>query len=131
MSGLIKLVGIGIVGGTLALTIRRERQEMAMMIALATSAVIIAAVIADMGGIIDRVRAIADECGVDAKYFAICVKAVGIAYIAQFAAEILRDCGEGAIASKIEAAGKISILALAMPVIGALIDMCLKVVNAV
>jgi len=35
---------------------------------------------------------------------------VGIAYIAEFGAEVCRDAGEGAIASKVELAGKLLLL---------------------
>ena len=51
--------------------------------------------------------------------------------MSQFAAEILRDGGESAIASKVEAAGKISILLLTMPVIMSFLRICLKVVNGI
>ena len=51
--------------------------------------------------------------------------------MSQLGAEILRDAGEGAIASKVEAAGKISILLLTMPVITSFLRLCLKAVNSI
>ncbi|MGQ0512778.1 SpoIIIAC/SpoIIIAD family protein, partial [Bacillus sp. D-CC] len=42
---------------------------------------------------------------------------IGIAYIAEFGAQITKDAGQGAIASKIELAGKILILVMAIPII--------------
>ena len=131
MTELIRIVGIGLCGGMLSLMLRRERPEYAAACALMTSAVILMSVTVNIGGAIGELRQLIESCGVDINYFVICIKAAGIAYLAQFAAEILRDSGEGAIASKIEAAGKISILVLTLPVMRSLIEMCIKVVNTI
>ena len=101
------------------------------MTALGTSVLILISVTEKIGGIINDLRIMIENCGVDIKYFVIAIKAVGIAFIAQFAAEILRDCGEGAIASKVEAAGKIFILSLAMPVMTSFLELCVRVVNGI
>ena len=45
MSGIIRIAGIGLGGGMLALLLRRERPELAAMTALAASAVILASII--------------------------------------------------------------------------------------
>lgn len=129
MKELISIVGIGFIGGFLALTLRRERPEQAAAAALVTSVVILCRVTALAGGIVSELREITEGCGVDIRYFATAVKAAGMAYTAQFAAEILRDGGEGATASKVEAAGKICILALAMPVMTSFIGLCARAVN--
>ena len=131
MTDLIRTIGIGFAGGMLTLVLRRERPEYAAVCALITSAVILAGVIAQVGTAVDDIGRLVNDCGVDINYFIICIKAAGIAYLAQFAAEILRDSGEGAIASKIETAGKITILMLTLPVMRSLIELCVKVVNSI
>lgn len=131
MSELVKIIGTGFIGGMLALTVRKQRPEFAVMIALITSALILGSVAESVGGIIEELRRVTEECGVDIKYFEIIIKVVGVAYLAQFAAEILRDSGENAVASKVEAAGKICILTLVLPVMTSFLEMCIKVVNSV
>ncbi len=131
MNELIRIAGIGFMGGMLALTVRREKPEFAVMVSLVTSVIILAELMESAGGIVSELRELTEECGVDIKYFAIAVKAAGMAYVAQFAAEILRDSGEGAVASKVEAAGKICILALTMPVMTSFLRLCVKVVNGI
>lgn len=49
-------------------------------------------------------------------------KAIACAYISQFAAEICRDSGESAIASKIESAAKIIIGSMSLPVMISLFE---------
>jgi stage III sporulation protein AD len=55
-------------------------------------------------------------------YLETILKIIGIAYIAEFGAQISKDAGQGAIASKIELGGKILILAMAIPILTALIE---------
>lgn len=129
MSELIKITAVGLTGGLLALTIRSQKPELALLISLVTSVIIAGQVIAGVGQVVSEIADIITECGMDIKYFTVCIKAVGLAYISQFAAEILRDGGEGAIASKVEAAGKVAILMLTMPVILSFLRLCIKVVN--
>lgn len=131
MNDIIRIIGIGFTGGMLALTVRKQKPEMAVMISLVTSVIILGYVVHAIGAVTDELRSLIDECGVDIKYFTVSIKAVGIAYIVQCAAEILRDSGEGAIASKVEAAGKLCILALAMPVMTSFLRLCVRVVNGI
>lgn len=131
MNELVKIIGTGFIGGMLALTVRKQKPEFAVLIALITSALILGSIVESVGGIIESLRRVAEECGVDIKYFEIIIKVVGVAYLAQFAAEILRDSGENAVASKIEAAGKICILTLVLPVMTSFLELCVKVVNSV
>lgn len=131
MSDLIKIIGVGLMGGMCALMLRHKKPEFAVVVSLASSIIICGQLVTGISGVIDEIGAIIDECGVDIKYFAICIKATGMAYIAQFASEILHDSGESAIASKVEAAGKISILLLTMPVMTSFLRLCVKVVNGI
>lgn len=131
MTELVRICGVGIIGGMLAIMLRRERYESALVVTLVTSVIIGGQVVLGVGELLSEINKIIAECGVDIKYFSLCVKAVGLAYVSQLGAEILRDAGEGAIASKVEAAGKISILLLTMPVITSFLRLCLKAVNSI
>ena len=55
-------------------------------------------------------------------YLTILLKIAGITYIAEFASGICRDAGYGAIGSQIEIFGKLSILAVSMPIVLALLE---------
>lgn len=131
MKELIKIVGIGLTGGMLSLTLKRQRPEFAVLTALAASAVILAEIMGGVKDIITELERLVNNMGVDIKYLAVCIKAAGVAYISGFAAELLRDCGEGAVAAKVEVAGKIAVLVMAIPILEGLMDMCIKAVNAI
>ena len=48
---------------------------------------------------------------------------IGVAYLAQFASDLCRDAGEGAVAGKVELAGRVLILALCLPVFAAILEL--------
>lgn len=131
MNDIVKVAGIGFMGGILALMVKKDKPEFAIIVSLACAIMISFDVIAGVRGVIDEINNIISRCGMDIKYISVSVKAIGIAYVSQFAAEILRDGGEGAIASKVEMAGKVSILIITVPLLGAFLDMCTKVVQGV
>lgn len=131
MTELVRIIGTAFMGGMLSLAIKKQMPEMAIATALVTSIAVLWETISGMAAVIGELKALIDECGVDIQYFTTAIKAVGMAYISQFAAEILRDSGENAIASKVEAAGKTAILVLAMPVMTSFLRLCVRVVNGI
>lgn len=129
MSDIVKIVGIGLVGGILAMTVRQYRREFGVLTGLATVVVIFIYAADMLGGIISGMERLINETGVEVKYFTSVVKVVGIAYITQFGAEILRDSGENAVALKLELAGKIFIMSLTLPIISDFLHACIEAVN--
>ena len=75
----------------------------------------------------DLLNSYAQKVNIDLVYFSTLLKIIGIAYIAEFGAEVCRDAGEGAIASKVELAGKVIIIILAVPIITSLLDLIISV----
>jgi len=71
---------------------------------------------------------LASSAGINMVYMGTILKIIGIAYIAEFGAQICRDAGEGTIASKIELAAKILIMVLAVPIVVAVLTMLIKLV---
>ncbi len=72
--------------------------------------------------IISMIESLASSANVNSMYIKTILKIIGIAYIAEFSAQISKDAGLGSMASKVELAGKILILALAVPILTALVE---------
>ncbi|AFQ19086.1 stage III sporulation protein AD [Bacillus thuringiensis HD-789] len=72
--------------------------------------------------ILQMIERVASEAKVSNVYVETLLKIIGIAYIAEFGAQITKDAGQGAIASKIELAGKILILVMAIPILTVVIE---------
>ncbi len=78
--------------------------------------------------IVSMVEKLAADAKINIVYVETILKIIGIAYIAEFAAQITKDAGQGAIASKIELGGKVLILAMAVPILTVLIETIIKLV---
>ena len=78
--------------------------------------------------IIRMLERIAINANVNMIYVETILKIIGIAYIAEFGAQITKDAGQGSIASKIELAGKILILAMAIPILTVIIETIINLI---
>ncbi len=125
------LAALGIIGALLAIMLKNTRPELALLVSLATCILILLYAIKGLGNVFDQLTYIIEKSGINEKYFEIAVKACIIAYITQFASELCKDAGEGAIAVKLEMAGKISIVILAMPVISGFINIISELLDKV
>ena len=98
----------------------------AFLIAAATGVVIFMMLIGKIGTVIEVLKRLAENSGMESIYLKTVLKIIGIAYIAEFGAQIVRDAGQESIASKIELAGKVLILVLAIPIISIIIETVMK-----
>ncbi len=128
---IFKIIGIGLMGGILSMTVRQYRKEYAVLVGLVTVTVILFLTLDTLGDAIEKVRFITESSGVDTRYFTSVMKVVGVAYVTQYGAEILRDGGESAVALKVELAGKVFILGLTMPIITEFLEVCINALSAV
>lgn len=92
------------------------------MIVLFVGIVIFLFLIDKIYEIIRLLERVALEANLNMIYIETILKIIGIAYIAEFGAQITKDAGQGAIASKIEMAGKILIMIMAIPILSAIIE---------
>jgi stage III sporulation protein AD len=67
-------------------------------------------------------RRIRELVQINPVYLTTLLKMTGVTYIAEFSAGICKDAGYGALAGQIEIFGKLSILALSMPIVLALLE---------
>ena len=124
-----KVVGIGLAAVFFSVLLKGWRPEIAIQISLAASAVIFILLAPYLKGVVEMLSNISEQTGVNTKYINVVLRVIGIAYVAQFGAELCRDAGESAVASKIEFAGKIIIMTLSMPIMYKLLDVVNKIIQ--
>jgi stage III sporulation protein AD len=125
---IIQIVGFGLVAAFLALVLKEQKANFAFLITLMVGAGIFIFLIDKIGQILDMLQRIAINANVNLVYVETLLKIIGIAYIAEFGAQITRDAGQGAIASKIELGGKILILVMAIPILTVIIETVLTLI---
>lgn len=119
---IVQIVGLALVATVLVVVLRQLRPEAALLLSVAAGVVLFLLVVDKVAAVVGAMRELAGRAGVNAIYLGLILKIVGIAYVAEFGAQVCRDAGEGALAAKVELAGKILVLVLAVPVLVAVLD---------
>ncbi|GAF22658.1 stage III sporulation protein AD [Bacillus sp. JCM 19047] len=122
---IIQIVGLGLIATFLALIVKEQKPVFAFLLTLFVGSLIFLFLLDEIASVIQLINDLAVQANIHTVYLQTILKIIGIAYIAEFGAQISRDAGQAAIASKIELAGKIFILVLAIPIIKAVIEMIL------
>lgn len=123
---ILQVVALGLVVAVFAVLLRRDRPELALVLALGFGVIIFILVLGKLGAIITVFQDVTQRAQVDELYLVTLLKILGIAYIAEFGAQVCRDSGEGTVASKIELAGKVLILIMALPIFAAILEVIVR-----
>lgn len=119
----------GLVTTIIVVTVKQQRPDIALLISLAGGTVILIFVVSSLSVVIETISNLFNKSNMDSVYITTILKVIGIAYLADFGAQLCKDAGESAIAAKIELGGKILILLLAIPILTALMELILKMLT--
>lgn len=118
----VQVAVIGVIGALLALQIKGEKAEYGIYMCIAAGIFLFACIIDRLEFFVRTVEQIGSYIDLDAGYLATMLKMIGITYIAEFSSGICRDAGYQTIAVQIEIFGRLTILAMGMPVLLALLE---------
>lgn len=124
---IVKIVAFVFIALSIVVIIRHENDALAIQISTVVGILIFLFMITKITAILQLLQQLALKANIDYVYLNIIFKILGIAYLASFASEICKDAGEGTLASKVEFAGKILILALSIPILMAVLQSILKI----
>lgn len=124
---IIKIVAFAFISLFLILIFKGRRDDLAVQISIAAGAIIFLFLASKITAILQFMQQLASKTNIDFIYLTTVFKILGIAYLATFCSEICKDAGENSLASKVEFAGKILILGLAIPILMAVLQSILKI----
>jgi len=119
---IIQIVGLALIATFLIVLIKDISPKFAFLITIFTGIMIFLYLVDKISAIINILEKLAVEADINMVYLETILKIIGIAYIAEFGAQITKDAGQNSISAKIELAGKILIMVMAIPIIGAIIE---------
>lgn len=120
---LIQVVALTVLAAMLALVLKNQRPELALQMGIAAGALVLLLVADQLVGVIGEIEKIGRQFGLEGEQFLVVLKVIGMAYLAEFGVQICKDAGEGALAGKVELAGKVMIIAVSIPVVSSLLEM--------
>lgn len=122
-----KILIVGLLATIIATLLKNEKPEIAIQFSLACGIIIFIFMLSKLTAVMEAMQLLALKINIDVVYLNTILKIIGIAYLASFGVEICNDAGQSSIGSKIEFAGKILIIALAIPILMAVMDMITKI----
>lgn len=129
MTFFVKALGIGLITVSAALIVKPNRPEMSFLISLSGSVIVFFISVGEIESYLSSFLGLLNDAGFSSGYFSVALKAVGIGYITEFAADTAADGGQTALSSKISLAGRTLLFIVALPVIKDLLSLAVRLVE--
>lgn len=107
----------------MAAIVKNFKPELSIYVVLATVMVIFLMALDKLTSVFQFLSTVYEEMTYGKHFFPIIIKVLVVAYLADFTSQLCKDAGEGAIAGKVELAGKIAIFYLSMPILTAILEL--------
>ncbi len=130
MVNLAAASGAAIAAAVLAVVLRRYHAEYGLLISLGAGAVLLLVLLQALPQVFSQFQSLLQAAALPAETGSTLLKALGACWLAQFAADACRDAGEGALASKVELAGKTAVLLLILPLFAEVANLALNLASA-
>ena len=105
--------------------LRKTAPEQALLLIIAVLAVALARCLALAAPVLEEVRALFGRAGIDTMHVSVLLRTTAAALVTRLCADLCKDGGSQALASAVEIAGAVAALAIAMPLLKAVIELLL------
>ncbi|ENH97439.1 stage III sporulation protein AD [Gracilibacillus halophilus YIM-C55.5] len=119
---IFEVVSMGMVASVLYLIIKDKQPAIAYFIVILTVISLFLYVIQYVREVLHLITYLGDMANIHSVYIKTILQIIGISYVAEIGANIVRDAGLESVALKIELVGKVFILILAVPIFRSLVE---------
>lgn len=120
---------IGVTASVLSLMLKKDRPEFSLIIAMTAGVIIVFLILPAAQNAASLIMTISEIAGIGGEYITVIIKSCAVAMITGVCASTCRDAGNSSLAMKLEIAGRVAIIILAMPVINTLFNVILSVIK--
>jgi stage III sporulation protein AD len=121
-----QIVVFALIAAFMAVILREHKPIFSMMIATVAGVAIFLRLVHYLDMVLQVLTDMTLQANISLIYLSILLKIIGIAYIAEFGAQVCRDAGEKTIGGNVEFAGKLLILVMALPLLTAVLETILR-----
>ncbi|HEY8498366.1 MAG TPA: SpoIIIAC/SpoIIIAD family protein [Limnochordales bacterium] len=126
-----RVAGVALVVAVWLSLLRGRAPELALALLTAFSALALGSALGPLQEVVQLFGRLDRAAGGSGAYLGVVLRAMAIAYVAAFGAQICRDAGQHALGMTVELVGKVAILVTAIPVFVALLDALWRLLPAV
>lgn len=130
MSGvLVTAVGVLLCAAVLATVLRTQRPELALGLSIAAGTLTVGLLLKELLPLLTSLRRMAALGGLSDSALSVVLRAAGVCFVTQWAADTCRDAGLAALASKAELTGRVLLLLLTVPLFQQVLTLITEVVG--
>lgn len=126
---IVALSIIAVIATFLSLVLKKYNPEYSLVISIVASIFILISILMKVTPAIDLIKDLIARSNIPSKYLMILFKAIGICFLTQFSSDACKDAGESALSAKVELAGKIAIILIALPMFEEVMQIVLKLAS--
>lgn len=125
---IVQIIGIGLTATILATLLRQQMPSFATLVSLFAGVIILLLLVRSIAGAMQAFQQLTAVAKMNQAFLQTLIRILGIAYVVEFAADVARDAGETALGGRIELAGKIGIVLLALPIFKDVLDVIVHMI---
>lgn len=126
---IVSVCALSVAAVIIALTLKPKNAEIAVMLGLCVSIVILFALFSNIAQITDKISEITAASGISTGYIAILLKVIGICLVTEFTANVCRDSGSSSLAGTVTLTGKILVTIAALPLYSDILNVILELIK--
>lgn len=126
---IVIIASAALIAAVLSMVLKQYKPEYSLFISIAAGVLIFLSVIAVIEPIVSFIGELTERAGLEGVYGEVLIKSLAVCYITQLACDCCKDAGENAIAGKLQIAGKIAVLLIALPMLKSLTEIVAGLIN--
>ena len=112
----LRLIGFCLLAGAMVMVLRQMHAQTAALLSIAFGVLVLGAALPMIADYVKRVQEFLSALNLDAQYFKIMLKTMGIVLVTQLSVQALEDMDASSIARRAEFCGRLALLGVAVPV---------------
>lgn len=120
---------LAVVTVIIILTLRSRNSEIALMLGISCSIIILLSMLSQVSLIINTLNSIIAASNININYIVILLKVIGICLITEFAVNTCKDAGSQSLAGNVALAGKIMVTITALPLYSDILNTVLSLMS--
>ena len=119
----IQLIGFCLLAAVMVMLLRQMSPQIAALLSVAFGAMVVTLILPSIRAYVGTIRDFLASLSLEAEYYRVMLKAMGIVLVTQLASQICRELDAPSIAQKAELCGRVALLGVALPVFVSLTQM--------
>ncbi|MBR1778997.1 MAG: stage III sporulation protein AD [Clostridia bacterium] len=123
------VVGLSAIVAVLAISLKKYSPEYSILMVIMTGIFLLCSIMQMLNPIVVEIKKLSQKVAIAPEYISILGKVLVIAFLTQFSSDTCIDAGQTSLAAKIELAGKVLILSVALPLFTEVVDIVVNLVR--